>query len=89
MLAKAMKMANQMAKDKTADSVVEMEAVQDVPRPKEKVEDKPKVPAELATVERKEFELATADQLRVAIIHYEIFGKCIALRGSEEQIWMR
>jgi len=34
-------------------------------------------------------ELGTSEQLRAAILHYEIFGKCVALRGSQEQIWLR
>jgi hypothetical protein len=34
-------------------------------------------------------ELGTSEQLRAAILHYEIFGKCVAMREGREQAWMR
>lgn len=38
-----------------------------------------------------EFEVSfdSAEQLRAAIVHYEIFGKCVSSREPYEQMWMR
>lgn len=33
--------------------------------------------------------LGSAEQLRSAMVHYEIFGKCVSSREPCEQIWMR
>ena len=95
MQAKAVKVAQQIATRDKADKQWVEAAVQapevdyNVSQPQAIADDKALMPAGLATVQRPEVEIATADQLRAAIVHYEIFGKCIALRGSEEQIWMR
>jgi hypothetical protein len=48
-----------------------------------------KAEAAIMIMEEPQIQIGTADQLRAAIIHYEIFGKCVALRGSQEQIWIR
>jgi len=43
--------------------------------------------ASLATLPQAELRLSEPEQLRAAIIHYEIFGKCIAQRQPTDQIW--
>ena len=36
-----------------------------------------------------EVEIGTTEQLRAAMLHFEIFGKCVGLRETQEHVWMR
>jgi hypothetical protein len=45
--------------------------------------------AAMAAVAGQGIELGTSEQLRAAMLHYEIFGKCVGLRESREHVWMR
>jgi hypothetical protein len=45
--------------------------------------------AALSVVEGPEVEIGTSEQLRAAMLHFEIFGKCVGLRESQEHVWMR
>jgi hypothetical protein len=99
MQAKAVKMARKPVPEKVFGlQVEEIAAVQaaDHAPSRPKVSAKKKAPlaeekaeAAIMTLEEPQIQIGTTDQLRAAIIHYEIFGKCIALRGSQEQIWIR
>ena len=99
MQAKAVKMARKPVPEKVFGlQVEEIAAVQaaDYAPSRPKVGAKKKAPlaeekaeAAIMTLEEPQIQIGTTDQLRAAIIHYEIFGKCIALRGSQEQIWIR
>ncbi|MFA5422385.1 MAG: hypothetical protein WC374_00825 [Phycisphaerae bacterium] len=52
-------------------------------RPDEQVE------TALAAVEDEIIEIGNEEQLRMAMLHYEIFGKCVAFRESQDQVWAR
>ncbi len=97
--APAVKMARKPVPEKVFGlQVEEIAAVQatDYAPSRSKVGAKKKAPlaeekaeAAIMIMEEPQIQIGTSDQLRAAIIHYEIFGKCIALRGSQEQIWIR
>ena len=42
-----------------------------------------------AAVSGQGIELGTSEQLRAAMLHFEIFGKCVGLRQAQENVWMR
>jgi len=95
--AQAAKMAQQLSQAKAAKPVpkapVAAEAAKGVV-PQQMGEAKPVVeaPAEvtaLAAVEGLGLEIGSSEQLRAAILHYEIFGKCVGVREPQEQAWMR
>jgi hypothetical protein len=103
MQAKAAKMARQLAQDKAAERLVKQPAQAKAVDyryrgvPPEAVEEKkgvaeaaPRAAATaLAVVEGPGVEIGTSEQLRAAILHYEIFGKCVGLREAQEHVWMR
>lgn len=100
---KAARMARQLERDKAAEQTVEQPVTaqardygyQEI-SPPEIEQAKPvaeTAPAEaktvLAVAEGRPVEIGTTEQLRAAIVHYEIFGKCVALRGVEQSVWSR
>ncbi len=46
-------------------------------------------PIALEVAEGVGVEISNSEQLREAIVHYEIFGRCIGLREPQEQAWMK
>ncbi len=103
MQVRASKMARQLARDKAVPRPVKQpkqaEAVDYRYRggPPEAVEEKKGVveaaplaaATALAVVEGPGVEIGTSEQLRAAMLHYEIFGKCVGLRETQEHVWMR
>lgn len=97
--AEASKMARQLAMDKVAERVVKQakQAVKPVykevvPESVESraVEERPIDKATApAAIEWTGVEIGTSEQLRAAMMHFEIFGKCVGLREAQEHVWMR
>jgi hypothetical protein len=99
MQARAAKIARQLVRDKAAEqakkepvAVQSSESVKDVLAEVDKIDyigEIAPVEAAMAAVARQEIELGTSEQLREAMLHFEIFGKCIGLREEQEHVWMR
>jgi hypothetical protein len=99
MQARAAKMTRQLMRDKTAEQAGKQQK-QAVERgykeaPPASVEKKiVETPAVgeatgTAAIEGNGVEIGTTEQLRAAILHFEIFGKCVGLRETQEHVWMR
>lgn len=56
---------------------------------KQKLRPDEQVETALATLEDSAVEIENEEQLRMAMLHYEIFGKCVAFRGPQDQILAR
>ncbi len=95
MQARAAKTARQLALDKAAKQRAQVRSVDYQHRgvtPEMFVEEKPAVEAAkgaLAVAEWPGVEIGTSEQLRAAMLHCEIFGKCVGLRQSQDHVWMK
>lgn len=93
---RAVKAARQIARERAAERAASrpMPAkYETVPPERLKIEAVEESPVEkagaLAPVEWTGVEIGTSEQLRAAMLHFEIFGKCVGLRESQEHVWMR
>jgi hypothetical protein len=99
MQTRAAKMARQLARDKAAEqekkepvAVRSSESVKDVLAEVDKIDhicEIAPIEAAIAAVAEQGIELGTSEQLRTAMLHFEIFGKCVGLREAQENVWMR
>ncbi len=96
MQVRASKMARQLAMDKAGGKQPAQAKAVDYRlrgvQPEVVEQEKPAMeaaPGALAVVDGPEVEIGTSEQLRAAMLHFEIFGKCVALREAQEHVWMR
>jgi len=96
MQVRASKMAQQLAMDKAGGKQPAQAKAFDYRlrgvQPEVVAQEKPDVeaaPGALAVVDRPEVEIGTSEQLRAAMLHCEIFGKCVGLRQSQDHVWMK
>jgi hypothetical protein len=99
MQARAAKMARQLARDKAVEQAMKKPKQEAEPFYKSVVPESTEIkPLEerptdkataLAALEWTGVEIGTTEQLRAAMLHFEIFGKCVGLREAKENVWMR